>query len=78
ISDVDLGVQNASFLRLSTLTLAYTVPPAVLTKVKVSTLRIYFTGNNVFIATKYKGYDPETGDAYPMSRMFVAGVNLGF
>ncbi|HTJ50514.1 MAG TPA: SusC/RagA family TonB-linked outer membrane protein, partial [Cyclobacteriaceae bacterium] len=78
ISDVDLGVQNASFLRLSTLTLAYTVPQAILSKVKMSSLRIYFTGNNVFIATKYKGYDPETGDAYPMSRMFVTGINLGF
>lgn len=78
LGDVDWGVQDASFLRLSALTLAYTVPKEILNKAKIQNLRIYFTGSNLFVATKYKGYDPEGGDDYPMSRMFVTGINLGF
>jgi TonB-dependent starch-binding outer membrane protein SusC len=78
LGDVDWGVQDASFLRLSALTLAYTVPKGILEKAKLQNLRIYFTGSNLFVATKYKGYDPEGGDDYPMSRMFVTGINLGF
>ena len=76
--DVDLGIQNASFLRLSALTLAYNLPRVILDRAKISTLRIYFTGSNLFIKTKYKGYDPEGGDDYPMSRLLVTGVNVGF
>jgi hypothetical protein len=78
VGDVDWGVQDASFLRLSALTLAYNVPQAIISKAKVSNLRIYFTGNNMFVITKYKGYDPEGGDDYPMQKMFVAGLNIGF
>ncbi len=78
LSDVDWGVQDASFLRLSALTLAYTVPFDVVNKAKMNNLRIYFTGSNLFVNTKYKGYDPEGGDDYPMSRMYVAGINIGF
>ncbi|HEY9046848.1 MAG TPA: TonB-dependent receptor [Ohtaekwangia sp.] len=78
ISDVDLGVQNASFLRMSALTVAYTLPSAILSKAKVNNLRIYFTGSNMFIITKYKGYDPEGGDSYPTSKQFITGINLSF
>ncbi len=78
LSDVDWGVQDASFLRLSALTLAYTVPLDVVSKAKMNNLRVYFTGSNLFVNTKYKGYDPEGGDDYPMSRMYVAGINIGF
>jgi TonB-linked SusC/RagA family outer membrane protein len=78
IQDVDLGVQDASFLRLSALTLAYNVPNELLTKLKMENVRVYFTGSNLFLLTNYKGYDPEGGDSYPMSRMFVTGINIGF
>ncbi len=78
ISDVDLGVQNASFLRLSALTLAYNLPTELLKKSKMENVRVYFTGSNMFLITKYKGYDPEGGDGYPMSRMYVTGINIGF
>ncbi len=65
-------------LRLSALTLAYNVLSAILNKAKISNVRIYFTGNNMFVWTKYKGYDPEGGDDYPMQKMFVTGLNLSF
>lgn len=76
--ETSLGIQDASFLRLSALTLAYNVPSTILDRAKISNLRIYFTGSNLFLSTKYKGYDPEGGDDYPMHKMFVAGINLGF
>jgi hypothetical protein len=78
LGDTDWTVQNASFLRLSAITLSYTVPKTVLDRIKMNTLRVYVTGNNVLTATKYKGYDPEGGDDYPMAKMFVGGINLGF
>jgi TonB-linked SusC/RagA family outer membrane protein len=68
-SNLDYTVQNASYLRMSALTLAYNMPQS---------LRIYATGSNLFVITKYKGLDPETGDyGYPPVRSFVLGVNFG-
>lgn len=76
--ETSLGIQDASFLRLSALSLAYNVPATVLDRAKIGNLRVYVSGSNLFLSTKYKGYDPEGGDAYPMHKMFVAGINLGF
>jgi TonB-linked SusC/RagA family outer membrane protein len=76
--DVDLGIQNSSFLRMSALTVYYDLPSQLLSRAGMSNLRLYFTGNNLFIATDYKGYDPESGDGYPASKMYVFGLKLGF
>jgi len=75
---MDFSVQDASYLRLSVLTLSYNLPQSVLSKLNVSNLRIYTTGSNLFCLTKYKGYDPETGDWYPPTKMYVVGVNFSF
>jgi TonB-linked SusC/RagA family outer membrane protein len=77
-SNMDRSVQDASFLRLSTLTLSYTLPAKVTNLIKISNLRIYTTGSNLFCLTPYKGFDPETGDWYPPTKMFVAGINVSF
>lgn len=74
----DFCVQKASFLRLSALTLAYTFPKDMVQSIKLSNLRVYFTGSNLFCITGYKGYDPETGDWYPSTRIFTFGLNLSF
>lgn len=87
----DWAVEDASFLRLNTLTLGYTLPKALLNKVKIQNLRFYVTGYNLFCITNYSGYDPEVStirktnltpgvdySAYPKSRQFVVGVNLNF
>lgn len=77
-SNMDFSVQNASFLRLSTLTLAYTFPQKLIHNLLLSNVRIYTTASNLFCITPYKGYDPEMGDWYPPTRMFVFGLNLAF
>jgi TonB-linked SusC/RagA family outer membrane protein len=77
-SQMDFTVQDASFLRLSALTLAYTFPKSIIGKLKISNARVYTTASNLFCLTAYKGYDPETGDWYPPTRMFTFGLNLSF
>lgn len=87
----DWAVEDASFLRLNTLTLGYTLPKALVSKAKIQNLRFYVTGYNLFCLTNYSGYDPEVStirktnltpgvdySAYPKSRQFVVGVNLNF
>ena len=73
-----LCLQDASFFRLSSATLAYTFPRKLINKIYLYNLRIYFTGSNLFTATKYRGFDPETGDWYPNTRMYVVGLNISF
>ena len=74
--ETSLAIQNSSFLRLNALTLSYNFPNSILEKAYLQNLRLYVTGSNLFTITKYKGYDPEGGDSYPNSRMFVLGLNV--
>ncbi|MBB5437741.1 TonB-linked SusC/RagA family outer membrane protein [Pedobacter sp. AK017] len=87
----DQMIEDGSFLRISNVSLGYTLPKAWLSKVKVSGARIYVTGYNLHTFTKYSGYDPEVSTAnstgltpgvdfgaYPRTRSFVAGVNVSF
>lgn len=87
----DWAIEDGSFLRLSTLTLGYTLPLALTKKVGINNLRFYATCYNVFCLTGYSGFDPEVStrnktaltpgvdySAYPKSRQFVIGVNLNF
>ena len=87
----DWAVEDGSFLRLSTLTLGYTLPRQITNKVKIQSLRFYATGYNLFCWTNYSGFDPEVStrrrtaltpgvdySAYPKSRQFVIGANLTF
>ncbi|MCJ8208949.1 TonB-dependent receptor [Mucilaginibacter sp. RS28] len=52
-------VENGSYLRLRTATLGYTLPKTLLTKLHVSNVRLYVTGENLLTFTKYSGFDPE-------------------
>jgi hypothetical protein len=76
LGEVDWAVQDASFIRLSAITLSYTLPKKWMKAVFVDNLRVYATGTNLLTLSKYKGFDPETGDWYPNSKMIVFGLNL--
>ena len=70
----DYYVQNASFLKLDKITLAYNIAPWV---------RVNFTAQNVFTITKYDGVDPEVANGidnnmYPRSRNFILGASFNF
>lgn len=87
----DWAVEDGSFIRLNSLSLGYTFPKTLISKIGFSNLRLYATGNNVFILTKYSGLDPEVStrrktpltpgvdsSPYPRSRQVVFGLNLSF
>ncbi|MBC7923857.1 MAG: SusC/RagA family TonB-linked outer membrane protein, partial [Ferruginibacter sp.] len=52
-------LEDGSFLRLRTLTLGYTLPPALVAKLKLASLRLYVQGTNLLTFTGYSGLDPE-------------------
>ena len=54
-----LGIEDGSYLRLNTLTIGYTLPRTLLSKVGISNLRVYGTIYNLFTITGYDGLDPE-------------------
>ncbi|HSU51716.1 MAG TPA: TonB-dependent receptor [Segetibacter sp.] len=77
-----IAYQDASFLRVSDITLGYTLPRNSLTKLKVSNARFYAQVTNPFIFTKYTGFDPEFNSAIYQddvpSAIYSLGVNLSF
>lgn len=54
-----LGIEDASYLRLNTLTLGYTLPKLLTGKVGIQNLRFYASCYNLFTITGYDGLDPE-------------------
>lgn len=83
-------IEDGSYLRLSTITLGYTLPKKLTQKAHISNARIYCTLNNIHTFTDYTGYDPEVSassnaltpgidnSSYPRSKSWVVGVNLTF
>jgi hypothetical protein len=53
-------LEDGSFLRLRALTLGYTLPRILTTKYHIQKLRLYVSGNNLLLFTRYKGADPES------------------
>lgn len=87
----DWAVEDGSFIRLNTLTLGYSLPKDLLKSYGISRLRFYSTASNVFVWTKYSGFDPEVStrrqtpytpgvdfSPYPKSRQIIFGLNLNF
>lgn len=79
-------LMKADYLKLKTATLAYNIPEKILSKAKISSCRVYVTGENLFtkVADNYRGFDPSgiaaTGVQwwnYPMPRNILFGVNIG-
>lgn len=85
-------VENGSFIRGKTMTLGYTFQPNFVKKLNMSRLRVYAQAQNLFLITKYTGYDPEVSTYngssnftqgilfydYPKPRTFLLGVNASF
>jgi len=85
-------VEDASFIRLKTITLAYSLDQKLLQKIGFQKARIYVSGTNLLTKTDYYGYDPEVsafanrGDqvigvdlsAYPPAKTYTIGVDFTF
>ncbi|PXX21461.1 TonB-dependent receptor [Arenibacter sp. ARW7G5Y1] len=81
------SVANASFVRLKNVQLTYAVPVDNISALK--SLDIFIGGQNLLVITDYPGYDPDVNSlgqsgaridrmAYPSSRVFQLGINVGF
>jgi len=73
-----LNYFEASFLRLSDVTLGYTLPKNLIKRVGITKLRMYVTVQNGFCWTKFPGTDPESGENFnvPTPRTFMFGINM--
>lgn len=90
-SRVSRWVEDASYLRVKNVTLAYNLPRALTERVGLNRVRVYGTGTNLFTVTDYTGYDPEVSSfnnndamigidfaSYPTSRTVTFGLDLTF
>jgi hypothetical protein len=86
---LDQFVEDGSFIRCSDVTLGYTLPKSITKKLYINKVRVYASASNLFILTKYSGYDPEVDvqsgltpsmdyNRYPRARTFSFGLNVTF
>ena len=85
--------ESGDYLCLREITFSYTVPKSVVEKIKLTSVRVYVTGSNLYYFTKYSGLSPEVqgidggsslglNDAgakgtYPVPKNFILGLNIG-
>jgi iron complex outermembrane receptor protein len=82
----DRWLENGSYLRLDNVTLGYTIKTKT---TMIKSIRLYLSGNNLFVITKYRGIDPEiniggltpgidANNYYPKTRTYIFGLNASF
>ncbi len=83
-------LHDASYLRLRSLSLGYTLPKKISGKIGMESLRIYFQADNLFVASPFPYLDPEVNTSLdatkmgldtmwiPQPRSFTFGINLKF
>ncbi|MEO6917319.1 MAG: SusC/RagA family TonB-linked outer membrane protein [Chitinophagaceae bacterium] len=88
---MDINVFKGDFAKLKNLTLGYTLPKVTLDRIKLSSIRVYVSGQNLAILTKYPGPDPEVSsngnsttsqgvdrNTAANARTILVGLNIGF
>lgn len=79
----DRFIEDAGFLRLKNIQLGYSLPKAMLNRMKMQKLRLYVSSTNTLLFTKWTGLDPEERSSrdssfIPPARQFAIGINAGF
>jgi len=85
----DYFIQDASFFRLRTATLAYQLPDRIAEQIKMRRASVYIRGTNLFTLSEYTGYTPEIASnnvlssgidmgVYPITAIYSLGINLSF
>ena len=82
----DRYLQDLAYCRLKNLTFGYTLPKSLTKKAYLEKVRVYFSGENIFITSKLKSdyLDPEqmtydsNGRVYPFSKTFSFGLDVSF
>ncbi len=82
-------MESGSYARLKNLQVGYDIPTSMLSRAKLSHVKVYVQAINLFTITKYTGQDPElVGNVdttrgidvgnYPATRQYMVGINIGF
>jgi hypothetical protein len=83
-------IEDGSYVRLKNVSVSYDLPSLLLKKLKISSARIYISGQNLMTFTNYSGVDPEVAfrssntnlgldyGSYPITTSYTLGINLGF
>lgn len=77
-------LEDGSYIRLKNITLGYNLPSAILENLRLSSVRIYAQGVNLWTRTNYKGDDPEQAligtswFVYPQIKTITFGLDVGF
>jgi len=79
----DFYVEDGSYLRLKSIQIGYSLPAPICTRLKLTKVRLYVSGQNLFTWTKWPGWDPETGIAIgmagrPVLKSFTLGLDIVF
>lgn len=82
---------DGSFWRIRNVSLSYTLPSAMVNRLRMGSVRLYATATNLLTLTQYPGFDPEVSNSgddlraagldfgtYPQARTYTLGVNLSF
>lgn len=81
------NLETVSYAKLKQITLGYNVPKKVLRKLHLDGVRVFLTGENVFMFSNYSGLDPEVvsihsgvdnGRVYPLARKWTIGLTVNF
>ena len=87
----DRFIEDGSYLRIQNVTVGYTLPSDLISKIKVTSFRVFVSAQNLKTFTKYSGYDPELGSInnratfmnidngrYPVPKTLTIGANIQF
>ena len=85
----DYFVEDASYFRIQSAQLGYSINSSFIEKLGISKVRLYAGVNNLYTFTKYKGYDPGASNGapigggiddgfYPIPRTYLLGLNINF
>lgn len=74
-------MRDGSFLRLKSLEMGYSIPKKLIKKTGIKNLRLYFSGTNLLVFSKFKLWDPEMageGLGYPIQKVYNVGLQISF
>lgn len=89
LKESDRFLENGNFVRLRQIQIGYTLPKALTQRIYLDNVRFFFSADNLFTITKYKGIDPEFSRTnvlntgidrliYPFTRSFTIGAQVAF
>lgn len=76
----DFYLYDADYIKLRNLQIGYTFNNRLTERLRIRNLRVYFSGENLLMFTKFPGADPEIGAGanYPTMKQYAFGLNFGF